>query len=74
MKQQRVSAAQLFELADRVVKLAGTAKSLSQYGVVEPLNAALAQVLDAAKSAAFNEAHEAHNMRTVPQSGGPHGE
>lgn len=68
MKQTRVTAGELFALTDDILKLARRAKDLSQHGVLGPLDEALAKVLDAAKSASFNEAHERHKMSD--QAGG----
>ncbi len=58
----RVTAHQLFQLASMISGLARSAHRESQAQVVTNLNGALAVVLEAAKSAAFNEAHAAYNL------------
>jgi hypothetical protein len=63
----RVTSGELFGLTDSILKLSRRASGLSQHGVLGPLDEALAKVLDAAKSAAFNEAHERHKMTAPPE-------
>lgn len=63
---RRITTGELFTLADAITKLSGESGHVSQYGAVtEKLNAALALVLDAAKSVAFQEARDAHNLKTA---------
>lgn len=56
MKQQRVTAEELFVLADAITKVSGRAAQ----SIRQRLDEALVPVLDAAKTAAFQEALERH--------------
>ncbi len=58
MIQTRVSAEELFTLADQIMKLSDRATRCSQSVVMGELESSLTKILEAAKSAAFNEAHE----------------
>ena len=64
-EQQKVTAEEILGLGDAVCKLAYRAGERTQYGMRDPLNAALVQILEAARSAAFNEAQEKHNLATA---------
>lgn len=70
MKQTRVTAEELLCLADQIMKLGARASGLSQGGVTSGMNSALAATLEAAKSAAFNEALDRHNTPSPGQSEG----
>ncbi len=60
---RRIASGELFTLADAITKLAGESGHISQYGAVtEKLNTALASVLDAARSVAFQEARDNHTQ------------
>ncbi len=65
---RRITSSELLTLADAISKLSGESGHVTQYGAVtEKLNSALAIVLDAVKSVAFQEAREAHSRATVDQ-------
>jgi hypothetical protein len=64
---KRVTAGELFTLADQITKLGNRGSHVS--GVTNPLTEALVKVLEAAKTAAFQEALEAHNREAMPQAG-----
>lgn len=60
MRERLVRSDQLFDLADEVTGLSGRAGKTGQQAVRERLDSALVLILEAAKSAAFNEAREKH--------------
>lgn len=68
MSTRRVTAAELFLLADDIMKLTARAEKTVQQGVLEALDGALRKVLEGAKSAAFNEAQTEHNRWLESQS------
>ncbi len=73
---RRITSGELLTLADSICKLSGESGHVSQYGAVtEKLNSALAIVLDAAKSVAFQEARDVHtaSLRDLPaaENGSP---
>jgi hypothetical protein len=72
MMQKRVSADDLFDLADKITSMAGKAHQTSQAPIVGALNEALTHVLEGAKSAAFNEARTRRLVVESPsESEGP---
>jgi hypothetical protein len=69
VSKRRITAAELLTLADAVSSLSAESGHVTQYGAVtEKLNSALASVLDAARSVAFQEAREAHNRASLPKA------
>jgi len=66
---RRIAAGELFALADTITKLAAESGHILQnQAVTDNLNAALAHIIEAAKSAAFQEAREAYNRAKGPDS------
>ena len=71
---RRILSGELFTLADAISELGGESGHVEQYGAVtEKLNAALASVLDAARSVAFQEARARHIESTRTRPASPNG-